>query len=114
MSPQPQEVDLKLRPEMKPSASSLDVCRHGHLIQRSTSSSSWQSEPASPTRCLLHSRTRSVPLTTAYSQSRSKLAGPSAPCGLRYSPSSSFGYNMNRGRSKVSFQGDLSFKIEDF
>ncbi|KAJ1522080.1 hypothetical protein ONE63_002391 [Megalurothrips usitatus] len=103
-SPQPHEVDAKLRPDMKPSTSSLDVCRHGHLIQRSMSSSSWQSEPASPTHCPLHSRTRSVPLAASYTQSRSKLAGPALSCGFRYPSSSSFGPNVNRARSKVSFQ----------
>lgn len=99
-SPQLHEVDVKYRPEMKPSTSSFDVCRHGHLIQRSMSSSSWQSEPASPTRCPLHTRTRSVPLTTAYTSSRPKVAGPSAPFGFR-SATSSF---MNPARNKVTFQ----------
>ncbi|KAK3911443.1 Dynactin, 150 kDa isoform [Frankliniella fusca] len=103
-SPQPPDVDVKQRPDIKPSSSLLEVCRHGHLIQRSVSSSSWQSEPASPTRCLLHNRTRSVPLTSSYMQSRSKLAGPTISWGYRYSPSSSFGPSVNRARSKVSFQ----------
>lgn len=103
-SPQPPDVDVKQRPEIKPSSSLLEVCRHGHLIQRSVSSSSWQSEPASPTRCLLHNRTRSVPLTTSYTQSRSKLAGPAVSWGCRYSPSSNYGPSVNRARSKVSFQ----------
>lgn len=103
-SPQPHEIDVKLRPELKPSTSSLDVCRHGHLIQRPVSSTSWQSEPASPTHCFLHSRTCSVPLPTSHALSRSKLAGPVLSCGFRHSPSSSFASNVNRSRSKVSFQ----------
>ncbi|XP_034250329.1 uncharacterized protein LOC117650833 [Thrips palmi] len=103
-SPQPHEIDVKLRPDLKPSTSSLDVCRHGHLIQRPITSSSWQSEPASPTHCFLHSRTCSVPLPTSHAQSRSKLAGLALSSAFRYSPSSSFGSNVNRSRSKVSFQ----------